>query len=74
LSDNIFFVTEKGYIGMGPCSIKEGDKIIYIPELKIPLVVRPVIERFTLVSAAHFHGIPETKSDDTEQISTFILE
>jgi hypothetical protein len=74
LSDNIFFITEKGYMGIGPSSIKEGDKVLCIPGLDLPLMVRPVGERFTLVSAAYVHGIPETISSDTEPLSTFILE
>jgi hypothetical protein len=73
LSDNIF-VTEKGYMGIGPSSIKEGNKVLCIPGLGIPLIVRPIGERFTLVSAAYVHGIPKTISDDTEHLATFILE
>jgi hypothetical protein len=74
LSDNIFFITDRGYMGIGPSSIKNGDKVICIPGLKLPLVVRPIGEGFTLVSAAYFHGIPRTIWDKTAQLSTFILE
>jgi hypothetical protein len=74
LRDNIFFITEKGYMGIGPSSIKEDDKVMCIPGLELPLMVRPIGERFTLLSAAYVHGIPETISGDTEPLSTFILE
>jgi hypothetical protein len=74
LSDNIFFLIEKGYIGIGPSSIKEGDKVLCIPGLGLPLIVRPIGERFALISAAYIHGIPKIILDDTEHLATFILE
>lgn len=73
LSDNTFFITEMGQMGIGPCSIKEGDKVLCIPGFELPLTVRPIGERFTLVSAAYVHGT-EAMSDNTEQLSKFILE
>jgi hypothetical protein len=35
--------------------------------------VRPIGERFTLVSATYVHRMPEIISDDTGHLSTFIL-
>jgi hypothetical protein len=57
LSDNIFFVAEKGYMGIGPSSIREGHKIIGIPDAGLPLppVLRPRGERHTLVSPAYVY-------------------
>jgi hypothetical protein len=55
-----FFITESGYMGTAPTSIREGDKIVLMPGASQPMVLhRKSIENdtFTVVCAAYVHGM-----------------
>jgi hypothetical protein len=56
-----FFVTKKGYFGIGPAELEEGDEIYIIAGGKHPFVLRPLPEpqsyTFELVGDCYVHGI-----------------
>jgi hypothetical protein len=56
-----FFVTKKGYFGVGPAELEEGDEIYILAGGKVPLVLRPLPESqpntFELVGDCYVHGV-----------------
>jgi hypothetical protein len=56
-----FFVTKKGYFGIGPAELEEGDEIYILAGGKLPFVLRPLPESqpdtFELVGDCYVHGI-----------------
>jgi hypothetical protein len=56
-----FFITKKGYFGMGPAQLAEGDQVYILAGGKVPLVLRPVLESqpntFELVGDCYVHGV-----------------
>ncbi|KAH8745951.1 heterokaryon incompatibility protein-domain-containing protein [Hyaloscypha finlandica] len=56
-----FFVTKKGYFGIGPAELEEGDEIYILAGGKFPLVLRPSPESqpntFELVGDCYVHGV-----------------
>ncbi|CAN9214695.1 unnamed protein product [Alternaria alternata] len=66
------FVTETGYLGMGPIVVEVGDEMWIFPGADIPLILRPSAssgEEFRLVGEAYVHGIMqgEAVADVQEQ-------
>jgi hypothetical protein len=58
MSGRNFFVTEKGYIGIGPLNIRAGDSICLFLGGITPFAVRKVDrETFNLVGECYVHGI-----------------
>jgi hypothetical protein len=55
------FVTKKGYFGIGPAELEEGDEIYILAGGKLPLVLRPLPKSrprtFELVGDCYVHGI-----------------
>ncbi|KAN0108649.1 Heterokaryon incompatibility protein (HET) domain containing protein [Hyaloscypha variabilis] len=56
-----FFITKKGYFGMGPAELSEGDQVYILAGGKVPLVLRPVSgsqpDTFELVGDCYIHGV-----------------
>ncbi|KAH8592869.1 hypothetical protein B0O99DRAFT_629186 [Bisporella sp. PMI_857] len=54
-----FFVTEKGYMGLGPSSMEEGDLVYVLSGGQVPFILRPtrLAEGFSLVGESYVHGI-----------------
>jgi hypothetical protein len=63
--NHAFFITSKGYIGMGPPHTKSGDQVWILYGGRVPFVLRKAPEnsalsetqKFTLVGDAYVHGI-----------------
>lgn len=53
------FVTEKGYIGLGPRSLEVGDSVVLFSGGRFPFVVRRYGEEFMVVGETYTHGIME---------------
>jgi hypothetical protein len=51
------FVTEKGYIGLGPAKIQNGDMVCIIYGCSVPLILRAQNDHHILVGEAYVHGI-----------------
>lgn len=54
-----FFVTEKGYMGLGPSNMEEGDFLYVLSGGQVPFILRPttLVEGFSLVGESYVHGI-----------------
>lgn len=62
-----FFVTNEGYIGIGPVGMQPGDEVYTLIGAQVPFVLRPAfsehsrtqepIERFELMAECYVHGI-----------------
>ncbi|KAH7351367.1 heterokaryon incompatibility protein-domain-containing protein [Rhexocercosporidium sp. MPI-PUGE-AT-0058] len=54
-----FFTTERGYMGLGPENMEEGDLIYILSGGQVPFILRPTIltEGFSLVGESYIHGI-----------------
>jgi hypothetical protein len=51
-----FIVTEKGFYGLGPQLVRNGDVVAVAPGLRVPYILRPTLDRYKLVGAAYIHG------------------
>jgi hypothetical protein len=52
------FISNVGYVGMGPCYMRVGDKIVILNGASVPFVVRPVGEdKFKLMGECYCDGI-----------------
>ena len=52
------YLTEKGYIGLGPQSADDGDEVWILGGAKVPFVLRKCQEGgYTLVGESYVHGI-----------------
>jgi hypothetical protein len=54
-----FFITEKGYVGVGPRCIKAGDKVCVLFGGPTPYVIRPAstTNEYLYLGPAYLHGI-----------------
>ncbi|PQE29702.1 Heterokaryon incompatibility protein [Rutstroemia sp. NJR-2017a WRK4] len=71
-----FFVTEKGYMGLGPSSMVEGDLVYVLSGGQVPFILRPTIsaEGFALVGESYIHGIMDGEATILGiEIETFYL-
>ena len=54
------FISEKGFVGLGPACLEEGDAIVVILGAKLPYILRRTgneVDTYTLVGEAYVHGI-----------------
>lgn len=71
-----FFVTEKGYMGLGPSSIEEGDLVYVLSGGQAPFILRPKVlrEGFSLVGESYVHGIMDGEATVLgKEVETFYL-
>ncbi|KAN0098909.1 Heterokaryon incompatibility protein (HET) domain containing protein [Hyaloscypha variabilis] len=52
-----FFTTKEGWIGTAEGTIREGDLIVLVAGLNMPLVLSPVGENYRLVGHGYVHGL-----------------
>jgi hypothetical protein len=52
-----FFITKEGWIGTAEGTIREGDLIVLVAGLEMPLVLSPVGENYRLVGHGYVHGL-----------------
>ena len=56
-----FFVTKKGYFGMGPAELAGGDQVYVVAGGRVPLILRPLSgfhpNTFELVGDCYVHGV-----------------
>ena len=55
--DRRFFVTQGGYMGIGPKTVKGGDRIVVLFGGKVPYILRPSGRRFKFVGDAYIPGL-----------------
>lgn len=55
-----YFVTESGYLGLGPGAAKSGDCVVVILGLRTPFILRPQSGgKYRIIGDAYVHGIME---------------
>lgn len=52
-----FFVTERGYMGLGPPHVEVGDAVCVFPGLQVPMMLRKKDDYFQLQAECYVHGI-----------------
>jgi hypothetical protein len=52
-----FFVTKRGYMGLGPPRVEVGDVICVCPGLRVPMILRKTDDYFELQAECYVHGI-----------------
>jgi len=57
-----FFITEKGYFGVGPASMKENDLVCVLYGRRVPFLLRPKNNFHHLVGKCYVHGIMNGKA------------
>lgn len=67
------FVTEKGYLGLGPMNMKEGDKIVMFAGLQVPFVLKPYGSMYQLVGEAYVDGVMNGEAFKGEAVAEQIL-
>ncbi|KAI0543894.1 heterokaryon incompatibility protein-domain-containing protein [Xylaria curta] len=61
-----FFVTEKGYFGLGPGETRVGDKVVLLQGGPVPIITRPG-EPSSIVGESYVRGIMEGEAFDKEK-------
>ena len=54
-----FFTTEKGFIGLGPRSMRRGDSVCILSGGAVPFILRKVQDHYKLIGESYVHGIME---------------
>ena len=57
LHNRCFFVTETGYIGLGPSNLTPGDTLVVVRGAKHPFVLRKCQDGFNLLGSSYIQGI-----------------
>ena len=52
-----FFRTQKGYMGLGPKDIKNGDIVSVLLGGQVPFILRKLDDTYTLIGESYVHGI-----------------
>ncbi len=71
------FATKKGYIGVGPRDMREGDSVVLICGLEAPMILRRLQNgRYIVIGDSYVHGIMdgEFMDDPNAMASTIVLE
>jgi hypothetical protein len=70
-----FFVTSKGYFGLGPCALMPGDKVVSFTGATKPMVVRSDGRFFKLLWPADVHRIMDGEAWPEERsfLDTFVM-
>jgi hypothetical protein len=53
------FITEQGFLGLGPSTVRKDDQVWLLSDSRVPFVLRPFAETasFTLVGECYIHGV-----------------
>ncbi|KAH7238140.1 heterokaryon incompatibility protein-domain-containing protein [Fusarium tricinctum] len=56
-TDRVLFVTEKGYLGLGPARTQVGDSVSLIVGAHVPFVLRKGTQGWILIGESYVHGV-----------------
>ncbi|KAG4265009.1 hypothetical protein FPRO03_00293 [Fusarium proliferatum] len=56
-TDRVLFITEKGYLGLGPARTEVGDVLSLIAGAHVPFVLRKGAQGWVLVGETYVHGV-----------------
>ena len=70
-----FFRTQKGYMGLGPKDIRNGDTVSVLRGGQVPFILRKLDETYILIGESYVHGIMngEAFADPDSKIQSFRL-
>jgi hypothetical protein len=68
-----FFITQDGYMGIGPRWARAGDSVALISGLKTPFIVRESGEQFNLIGPAYIEGVMLGERWDDSRVRTLTL-
>ena len=70
-----FFRTKKGYMGLGPKDIRNGDTVSVLRGGQVPFILRKLDETYMLIGESYVHGIMngEAMNDADSKIQSFRL-
>ena len=70
-----FFITGAGHMGIGSNCIEDGDCVMLIAGLNVPVVVRPAKEgRFHVMGQAYIEGLMQGERWTSEGLEDFEFE
>jgi hypothetical protein len=64
LSNRSFFMTSKGYMGLGPRYTQKGDKICVLLGCSVPIVIRKAATNFLVVGDTYVYGMMQGEMMD----------
>lgn len=76
LRRRLFFVTERGYMGIGPASVSEGGEVVLFSGLKTPFLIRRAQAQgaFRLITPTYIEGVMGGELwNETERLDQFML-
>lgn len=75
VAQKTLYMTQKGYLGMGPNEMRAGDVVVVFPGARVPFVLRPTAEKdtFTYVGDAYCDGIMDGEITLREEKRNFFL-
>ena len=66
--ENVFFWTQSGYMGTAPHTIAIGDVVVFIPGIKVPIVLRPTQPNtYQVIGPAYVTGISQVVGPSYER-------
>jgi hypothetical protein len=68
-----FFITQDGYMGIGPRWAKVGDSVALIAGLQTPFIVREVGAQYNLIGPAYIEGVMLGERWDDSRVRTMTL-
>jgi hypothetical protein len=71
-----FFLSENGCSGIGPCNLKENNRIVIFAVATMPMIIRAREEQFCFLGSALVYGIMEGEAwpmEDSEALESFTL-
>ncbi|PVH74161.1 hypothetical protein DL98DRAFT_594373 [Cadophora sp. DSE1049] len=67
------FVTEKGYLGLGPMDVNPGDKVGIFAGLQVPFVLKPYSSMYQLVGEAYVDGVMDGEAFEGGAVTEKII-
>jgi Heterokaryon incompatibility protein (HET) len=60
--------TSKGYIGLGPSSLQQGDQVCFLCDATVPFLMRPIADeaKYSLIGETYLHGFMNGEFFDTD--------
>ena len=71
LTHDAFFTTPKGYMGLGPKGVQQGDLVCILFGCQQPLVLRPVEDYYLVVGSCYVNGISGESISRLEESGAF---
>ncbi|KAN0104295.1 HET domain containing protein [Hyaloscypha variabilis] len=76
--EHTLFVLSTGHIGRAPYSIDDEDTVVWFAGAHLPMVLRPVGDKYILIGPAYIHGFKESdfweEEEDVTKLEIFTLQ